>query len=675
MKLAVAAFALLTTLAAAPLHAQTQPSGPSREYNGEFVRPRPAEPQSTDRIIIKWRSTGAKAVGATARAQKASAVSGLAMSPQQKLTDDIEVMQSPRPLSGAALDQVIERLEADPAVAYAVPALRKHAHALTSDPFFTQQWYFLGDQPAATRTNLAWDITQGSASIVIAVIDTGVRFDHTDLLRATAGGKLLDGYDFVSRTAFANDGDGRDADASDPGDFVTSGDLQQPGFGNCELKPKSSWHGTRVASLVGALTDNAVGIAGGAWNTSVLPVRVLSKCGGFDDDIIAGMRWAAGLPVAGAPINPTPAKIINLSLGGEGLCSSAYQDTVDEIVATGALLVISAGNEGGPVASPANCIGVLGVAGLRHIGTKVGFSNVGTEIGIGAPGGNCVNTGSKQPCLFSIVAATDEGMTTPVAPSYTDEINYNIGTSFSAPLTAAAAALMKSVNSALTPAQIITLLQRSAAPFPVSTAVAACHVPVSASDLQDEECNCTTSTCGAGMLDTNAAVNAAQRPFAIATASGTVTAGSSVTIKGSSSFASNGRSVVAYQWSIVNAAGAAPTIVAPAQAETSLQIVDTNLFTLRLTVTDDHGAQGTQDITLGAAPAPPPVVTPPATNSPVASSSGGGGGGGAMGLDMLASLALLLGLLARTRVRSWRGRFRLAQGECPSSGDGFSGPL
>src|SRR5262249_9164795 len=149
-----------------------------------------------------------------------------------------------------------------------------------------------------------------------------------------------------------------------------------------------------------AASNNSVGIAGTSWQSWILPVRVLGKCGGFDSDIIPAMRWAAGLAVTGVPINPYPAKIIKLSFGGDGVCSSAYQSVIQGLAQLGVLVVASAGNSGGPVDSPANCPGVVGVAGLRHAGTKVGYSSLGPEITIAAPAGNCVNT--SGPCLFSL---------------------------------------------------------------------------------------------------------------------------------------------------------------------------------------------------------------------------------------------------------------------------------
>ena len=311
--------------------------------------------------------------------------------------------------------------------------------------------------------------------------------------------------------------------------------------------------------MIAALTNNAEGIAGSGWNTLILPVRVLGKCGGIDTDIITGMRWAAGIPVVGAPINPTPAHIINLSLGGSGACSATYQAAVNEITACGVLVVASVGNDGVAVGAPANCGGVLGVTGIRHAGTKVGFSNLGPGAGIGAPGGNCVNMTltPNTPCLFPITAAVNAGTTTPGASTYTDHLaNINVGTSFAAPLVAGAAALVHSLNSQLTPAQYIALLKDSAAPFPTSSTstTTVCHVPVG--DLQREECICTTDTCGAGMLNTRAAILAAQRPFASVFAPGTITTGTAASIDGRASFAPSGRTITAYQWSVVGVTGA-----------------------------------------------------------------------------------------------------------------------
>jgi serine protease len=306
------------------------------------------------------------------------------------------------------------------------------------------------------------------------------------------------------------------------------------------------------------------------------------------------------------------------------------------------VVVVSVGNEGRAVSSPANCIGTIAVAGLRHIGTKVGFSNLGANVTIGAPGGNCVNP-QGQPCLFSLVAATDAGTTTPTAPAYTDRLmNINVGTSFAAPLVAGAAALMHAVNGQISPSQYRALLRETAATFPTSspTTTAVCQPPSAVA--QGEECICTTQTCGAGMLNTHAAVLAAgTRPFADAQGLTTINAGTDVNIDGSRSVAPNGRTIVSHQWSAVNVTGATPAFVNPAQAVTTYQVSGDSQFTLRLTVTDDQGTQDTGDIAVSTAAAPPPPPPPPPPAPPVnPTTPRSGGGGGSMGFLLLALVTL-----------------------------------
>src|SRR5262249_19149813 len=260
-----------------------------------------------------------------------------------------------------------------------------------------------------------------------------------------------------------------------------------------------------------------------------------------DSDILDGMRWAAGLHVTGVPDNPYPAQIINLSLGGTGACTAAEQQVVTELVGKGVLIVASAGNEGGPVDSPGHCTGVAGVAGLRNVGTKVGFSSLGPEIALSAPGGNCVNASGA--CLFSLDTTSNTGTMGPVASTYTDQTNSNLGTSFSAPMVAAIAGLMASVNGNLQPAQLIARLKEGSKPFPAPQGATACHTPANQSDLQQAECACTTSTCGAGMANAVGAVNAALRPIAAVMVPTNVTAGQNVTLQGMGSAAACGHTI------------------------------------------------------------------------------------------------------------------------------------
>ena len=556
--------------------------------------------------------------------------------------------------------QAAARLASDADVEYAQAAGRKRALAIPNDPKFAGQWYLQGAQTSAINATAAWDVTTGSANTVIAVLDTGVRFDHPDLLRVSAGGKLLDGYDFVSadpngQFLVANDGDGRDPDPSDPGDWLSSSDLQLSLFKGCgdgtsgNQPSSSSWHGTRVSGILGALTNNSIGIAGLDWNAKLLPVRVLGKCGGDDVDILAAMRWAAGLQVPGVPANPNPARIINMSLGGTGSCSAAYRDAISAVSAAGALVVVAAGNDaGGPVSEPADCPGALGVAGLRQVGTKVGFSNIGPEIGISAPGGNCVNSGANDPCLFPIDTTVNLGTTVPAGNGYTDAFNNNVGTSFSAPIAAGVASLMLAVHPGLTPAQLISRMQAGARPFPApDPTLPTCPQVVPdvdpithASNLNVGQCNCTTSTCGAGMVDAPGAVNAALRPFAAASVAASPTAGQTATLTGVGTSVAAGRTVASYLWSITNAGGIVSSISNPDKLVATVLPSAAGVFAVRLKVTDSAGQSDSSDLMLTVAAAPPPVTAP-------AASGGSTGGGGALDvIDLLALAGLLLALRA-----------------------------
>ncbi|MBL8267575.1 S8 family peptidase [Steroidobacter sp.] len=616
--------------------------GQSREYQGPVRSQAPAQ---TDQIIVQWRS-GAKstlAASSVQRAGKVSASAGLNIKHQRRSTANTDVFKLDRELSGSELKAVLERLNADTDVAFAVADKRRQIQQIPTDPLALNQWYFLSAEAAATKTDQAWDITTGSSATVVAVLDTGVRMEHPDFVKADlVTSKLLPGYDFVSNAAVANDGDGRDSDPTDPGDWIVAADRSQTVFANCS-NTSSSWHGTRVSSLIGAAANNGAGMAGAGWETRILPVRVLGKCGGFDSDIIDGMRWAAGLTVDGVPANPTPANILNMSLGGDDDCSAAYQSAVDEITAQGALIVASVGNDGIPVGTPANCSNVLGVSGVRHVGTKVGYSNLGAGADIAAPAGNCVNNGppfsDASPCVYALQVALDSGTTVPVTSTYSDRVsNPNFGTSFSAPLVAGAAALMHSVNPQLKPDQFTTLLQESATAFPTSSATtnSICRVPTNF--VQGEECICTTVTCGAGTLNTLAAVNAALKPFGIVTSTATINPNVAVNISGSTSFAAPSHSITGYQWSILSVTGATPTITDAAAATTTLQVAGNSRFTLRLRVTDDAGVTDDTDFAMVTATAPETPTTPPTTQI----GSGGGGGSFDWWLLVLGLLPLAL---------------------------------
>ncbi len=574
-------------------------------------------------IALRARTQSVKISQAkTSEADVASlaARTGVALARSRQITPSMHVLFLQKRLYGADVNAVLKSLRADPAVQFADVDQRRYPHALPNDPLFVPttgasgQWYMQTPSSAtimldgiatmdmsATDAVSAWAITTGSSGTVIADVDSGVRFDHPDLLRAGFGGRLLPGYDFVgqdlNRTTgaelgtflIANDGDGWDPDPTDPGDWINSTDEQNSLFpvADCPIAD-SSWHGTRVVGVLGALTNNDIGIAGMTWKPYILPVRALGKCGGYDSDIIAGMQWSAGMSVEGVPDNPYPADIINLSLGGSGSCLSDYQSVISTLSGMGVLIVASAGNGGASVDAPGNCPGVLAVAGLRNVGTKVGYSSFGAEVGVAAPAGNCVETSGA--CLRSIDTTVNLGLTTPGTNGYSDQINYNVGTSFSAPIVAGIAALMRAVNANLTPSQLIARIESSASAFPQPAGLPQC--PALASDGSGE-CACVQGQCGAGMVNALSAVKAALNPIAAVVVPATIAAGRNAVFDAGGSAAACNLTIASYSW----VASGGVTIQSGAKAAQVTVTSTGSAGTLTLTVIDSAGSTDTAIVT------------------------------------------------------------------------------
>ena len=581
-------------------------------------------------------------------------------------------------VKGLSSEALAARLSRDAEVAFVAVDQRRHIAAVPNDPLYPLinpaqgsnghgQWYLMppnAEVVSSINAQSAWDRSTGSSSVVVAVLDTGVRYDHPDL-----SGKLItQGYDMIGAAttasdapAVANDGQpGADADASDPGDWITAGEANDSAspFYHCGeqdlqgnyVGSASSWHGTRVSGLIGAATNNGLGIAGVSWGSRVLPVRVLGKCGGYDSDIMAGMRWAAGIAVPGIPANANPAKVLNMSLGGGGSCSDGsgtatlYSETVAAVRAKGAVIVAAAGNSTGQaVGLPGNCTGVITVAGLRHAGTKVGFSSLGTEVVIAAPGGNCVN--STGACLYPILSTTNAGAQGPVINdnAYTDT-SASVGTSFSAPLVAGTAALLYSARPSITPDQIRNVLTATSRPFvtpPTGSTTPVCQTPSTAEQL---ECYCTTSTCGAGMLDANAAVRAVAPQLTVVSSTGQPQVGQSLTL----SLTADGRSLRSYSWSVIDGAGVAGALSGASTATPSLTPAAAGSFTVRVDVIDDLGLSHghTASITVAAGSG-----SGSSGSGSSSGSSGGGGGGGLMNPAWLLALLAAVPALRRQRRR------------------------
>ena len=597
-------------------------AGLNSEFNPVRTHPQATAEGAVGRLIIKLRSTpdsGAVTAAATtsegaqieAGRQRVAALAGrhgLMLKMTRPITARMHVVHLEPALTVEEVATTLAALRADPDVEYAETDQRRYAHATPNDSLFaTQQWYLQNSAttPAAIDAVTAWDTTTGSSTLVIADLDTGVRYDHPDLLATSSpGGRLLPGYCFITDSFTANNTACPGPDASDPGDWVTSTDItNHPNECGGATASNSSWHGTRTAGLLGAITNNMMGIAGVTWQTPILPVRVLGKCGGFDSDITTAMLWAAGISVAGAPANTHPAKVINMSFGATSTCPPTYTDVISQLTAKGVLVVVSAGNEGGPVDAPANCPGVAAIAGIRQVGTKVGYSSLGPEIALSAPAGNCVNTSPGSACLFPITTTFNTGTTTPDpnGNTYTDQVNNpNLGTSFSAPLVSGIGALMAAVNSSLNSCRLISRLREGALPFPQTstTTTTMCHVPAGANDIQGSECICTLDgkTCGAGMANAPGALKAAVRPVAAVTVPSTVTAGQAVMLQGGASAAMPGHTITTYQWASVGAQSL--TIQGGTTSTATVTAPSCGLATVRLTVTDDLNRQDTADVVI-----------------------------------------------------------------------------
>ena len=430
---------------------------------GNEMSPRAqATVDTTDRLIVRLREpeAGVSAVSVATRVAQLGSRQGAALQRLRTMSGNAQVLKLSRLHTRAEAAEVARKLALDPDVLYAEPDLRMVALRVPNDTTYAQQWNYF---EAAGGINLptAWDLTIGSVDITVAVLDTGL-VAHPDL-----AGRTVAGYDFVNDMTMAQDGNGRDGDASDPGDY------------GCEGNP-SSWHGTHVAGTIGAASNNSNGVASVNWTSRIQPVRVLGRCGGYTSDIVDAMRWSAGIAVAGVPNNATPARVLNLSLGGGGSCSATYQNAINDVVARGTVVVVAAGNSNADAAntSPANCNGVIAVGATARSGARAFFSNFGAKVAISAPG-------------VLILSTLNAGTTVPASPSYA----WYSGTSMAAPHVAGVVSLMLSMNPALTPAQVLAMLKSSARGFPTGT-----------------EADCTPAMCGAGIVDAAAALVAALPP-------------------------------------------------------------------------------------------------------------------------------------------------------------------
>lgn len=428
-------------------------------------------------------SPGVRALTADADAWLASTDVGRVMT----VAPRIHALVFDSPVSLQEAEVVATHLARQPGVLHAMPdtlTFPASEPVIPNDPMFPEQWYLWHESPAAhsIRAPLAWQVTKGSPDVVVAVLDYGIA-THPDL-----EGQIVSGYDFVSEVERANDGNSWDPDPADPGNWVTDTESESGFFEGCQ-PTNSNWHGTHVAGLINAIQGNGIGISGTAPGVRVQSVRVMGKCGGWFADMIAGITWASGGTVPGVPPNPTPARVINASMGGRAECEPLWVDVIAQARARGTLIVAAAMNSNDDFAefAPANCPGVVSVAATSAAGTRAHYSNYGTTptaVTIAAPGGDWMWDSR-------VLSTFNTGERGPELPSY----EYQQGTSMAAPLVSAGAAMAFSLGMA-TPDEVEAALVNSVRPFP------------SGSD-------CTgPKYCGAGILDLAMLTDTAPTPTA-----------------------------------------------------------------------------------------------------------------------------------------------------------------
>jgi serine protease len=633
------------------------------------------------RLIVKLRDPSAAELARPLGASRIQALSKSAQSelrPVRAMALGASVVALDTPLRLSAAREVAARLARDPAVEYAVPDIILKKALFPNEPRFNEwQWNlfaptttYMGSVGGAGNkqatavggANLpsAWDVTTGSPSVVVAVIDTGI-VNHNDLNGIAnsdiyvPSGRWLAGYDFISSdigagsgvpaNLVANDGNGRDSDPSDPGDWVTGSEKTQYPE-TCDDgtagTTSSSWHGAHTAGVVAATANNAIGIVGIGWQVRILPVRALGKCGGSLSDVADAIHWSAGLPVPGVPANPTPARVINLSLGGDGACSAPLQAAVTAAIGAGSVVVAATGNSGSlTIGQPANCAGAIAVTAHTINGENADYADIGAATTISAPGGGKpITLGTNGPTDdpnwsgYYIWSAVLFGTTTPTSLDSQGRSGSAYGgftgTSAAAPHVAGIAALIKSALPAATPAQVRELIVNNARPYPTGSACASGGA--------------FAGQCGAGLLDATAALLAAVGSppptapvIASAPQSVTVTVGETATF----SVSASGTAPLSYQWlrdgtAIAGATSATYTTPALTLSDSGSRFA--------VTVSNSSGS-----VTSAEAVATVTESTGVGTGSPAAPPTGGGGGGG----GSLPWPQLLL-LLALTAVRIGR---------------------
>ncbi|MFI4925130.1 MAG: S8 family peptidase, partial [Vicinamibacteria bacterium] len=485
--------ALVHTLRMLPEVLRADVERGTRVPAGVVGRLKVADTATVRRFVVQFEDAGTR--WASARNEKLSVdfdkmltkAAGVEMRIVRATAGGAWVVETAAPVSGAQAKEIVKALEATPGIRYAMPDRRVRTHAAyyhPNDVLYQQGYMWNLDDPVygsyyGIDAAHAWAITVGSSAIVGAIVDTGI-IAHPDL-----AGRVVAGYDFITDPERARDGDARDENPRDWGDYADAGECGDDA-------DDSSWHGSHVAGTFGAAGDNGYGIPGVDWRARIQPVRVLGRCGGSTIDITEGMLWAAGGAIPGIPPNPTPARVINLSIGGKGECEPFEQAAYDEALSRGALVVISAGNENdnADLYSPASCFGVSTVVATDPYGYRASYSNYSLYADIAAPGGDQSRYTNEDGVLSTVDSSTRD-------PSGDYVFDFKNGTSMAAPHVTGVGALMLSVNPSLTPAQMKGIMADTSSYF-----------------ASDSACR-TDLDCGAGIVNAFYAVKEAIRMLSV----------------------------------------------------------------------------------------------------------------------------------------------------------------
>ncbi|HEY0333689.1 MAG TPA: S8 family peptidase [Stenotrophomonas sp.] len=439
---------------ATPADAQ---GGPSRL----IVRYKEGSAAATDRATKLAVANSALSRAGLSAANARGAASTNQAQYVRRMATGADVLRVSGKLTAAQLQRVVAELAADPAVQSAKIDRMKRPLFVPNDPYYAQyQWHY-SSPTGGVNAPAAWDIGQGQG-VVVAILDTGILPAHPDIAVS-----LLQGYDFITDAFVSRRAtDDRVPGALDYGDW-------NPVAGECYTGSpvqESSWHGSHVSGTVAENTNNSLGMAGLAHKATVLPVRVLGRCGGYSSDIADAIVWASGGHVDGVPDNTNPAEVINMSLGGGGSCDDETQVAINDAVSRGTTVVVAAGNEGDDAAnySPASCDNVISVGATRITGGITYYSNYGPKVDLSAPGGGGSVDGNPGGYVWQLGY---DGATTPTSGAY---VYFGMGgTSMASPHVAAVVALVQGALAAagsdpLTPAAAEALLKQTARPFPVA---------------------------------------------------------------------------------------------------------------------------------------------------------------------------------------------------------------